>query len=90
MIAAVHRTKKLQTTANQFIVNLAVCDLLLVTLILPFNIYTYLVDGWFLDMRLCKAVGFLGYSLAGEYNHLVVATGMLDHLIWHYCLQVQP
>ena len=63
---AVRMTKKLQVVSNVFVVNLSVCDLLFVTIILPFNIYTYITDGWDLPIELCKTIGFLGYTLTGE------------------------
>ncbi|KAK7476311.1 hypothetical protein BaRGS_00032429 [Batillaria attramentaria] len=65
VILAVRTTKKLQIVSNAFVVNLSVCDLLFVTIVLPFNIYTYLSDGWTLPVLLCKFVGFLGYTLTG-------------------------
>lgn len=64
-ILAVRTTRKLQVVSNAFVVNLSVCDLLFVTIVLPFNIYTYLADGWNLPVPLCKFVGFLGYTLTG-------------------------
>ncbi|XP_076469102.1 G-protein coupled receptor moody-like [Babylonia areolata] len=65
VIIAVRTTKKLQTASNAFVVNLSVCDLVFVIIILPFNIYTYLADGWNLPILLCKIIGFLGYTLTG-------------------------
>ena len=65
VILAVRTTRKLQIVSNAFVVNLSVCDLLFVTVILPFNIYTYLTDGWDLPEALCKLIGFLGYTLTG-------------------------
>ena len=66
VILAVRTTRKLQIVSNAFVVNLSVCDLLFVTVILPFNIYTYLTDGWDLPEALCKLIGFLGYTLTGS------------------------
>ncbi|XP_050411878.1 G-protein coupled receptor moody [Patella vulgata] len=65
VILAVKTNKKLQSESNKFVVNLSVCDLLFVTMVLPFNIYTYIEDDWFLDHILCKFIGFLGYTLTG-------------------------
>ncbi|KAL3853529.1 hypothetical protein ACJMK2_017064 [Sinanodonta woodiana] len=65
VIIAVKTRRKLRTESNVFVVNLSICDLLFVTCVLPFNIYTYLLDGWFLSDRLCKFIGFLGYTLTG-------------------------
>ena len=65
VILAVRMTRKLQIVSNAFVVNLSVCDLLFVTVILPFNIYTYLTDGWDMPYGLCKTLGFLGYTLTG-------------------------
>jgi hypothetical protein len=67
VILAVRKIKKLQTVSNIFIVNLSVCDLLSVGCVLPFNMYTYIVDGWYIAIPLCKFVGFLGYTLTGKY-----------------------
>ncbi|KAL3853530.1 hypothetical protein ACJMK2_017067 [Sinanodonta woodiana] len=65
VITVVKTTRKLQTASNIFVVNLSMCDLLYVTCVLPFNIYTYLQNGWFLSEHLCKFTGFLGYTLTG-------------------------
>ncbi|KAL8563495.1 hypothetical protein ACOMHN_066162 [Nucella lapillus] len=65
VILAVRTTKKLQTASNAFVVNLSVCDLVFVIIILPFNMYTYLTDGWDLPHILCRIIGFLGYTLTG-------------------------
>ena len=70
VILAVKTSDKLKNVSNAFVVNLSVCDLLFVTAVLPFNLYSYAVDGWYLDDRLCKFVGFLGYTLTG--NHIFV------------------
>ena len=67
-ILAVLTTRKLQTVSNAFVVNLSVCDLLFVSVILPVNIYTYLTEAWHLPPLLCKAIGFLGYTLTGQYR----------------------
>ncbi|XP_067684368.1 G-protein coupled receptor moody-like [Haliotis asinina] len=64
-ILAVKITRKLQTVSNMFVVNLSVCDLMFVLFVLPFNIYTYIADGWYIDTNLCKFVGILGYTLTG-------------------------
>ncbi|XP_071171087.1 G-protein coupled receptor moody-like [Mytilus edulis] len=65
VILAIKKEKKLQTVSNVFVMNLAVCDLLLLGCILPFNIYTYISDGWYITSTLCKLVGFWGYTLTG-------------------------
>ncbi|KAK3610621.1 hypothetical protein CHS0354_009080 [Potamilus streckersoni] len=65
VIIVVKTKRKLQTESNIFVVNLSMCDLLYVTCVLPFNIYTYLENGWFLSEHLCKFTGFLGYTLTG-------------------------
>ncbi|CAL1536590.1 unnamed protein product [Lymnaea stagnalis] len=62
---AVLQTKKLQTVSNLFVANLSVCDLLFVTVVLPVNMYTYLMEGWQLNDYICKFIGFLGYTLTG-------------------------
>ena len=36
VILAVRTTRKLQTVSNAFVVNLSVCDLLFVTIVLPY------------------------------------------------------
>ncbi|XP_046329816.2 G-protein coupled receptor moody-like [Haliotis rufescens] len=64
-VLAVKTTRRLQTVSNMFVVNLSVCDLMFVFLVLPFNIYTYIADGWYIDANLCKFVGILGYTLTG-------------------------
>ncbi|XP_046558931.1 LOW QUALITY PROTEIN: G-protein coupled receptor moody-like [Haliotis rubra] len=64
-ILAVKTTRKLQTVSNMFVVNLSVCDLMFLLFVLPFNIYTYIADGWYIDTNLCKFVGILGYTLTG-------------------------
>ncbi|XP_052090650.1 G-protein coupled receptor moody-like [Mytilus californianus] len=65
VILAIKKKKKLQTISNVFVMNLAVCDLLLLGCVLPFNIYTYISDGWYTTSTLCKLVGFWGYTLTG-------------------------
>lgn len=65
VLLAVRKVKKLQTVSNMFVMNLSVCDLLSVLCVLPFNIYTYIADGWFIATSLCKIIGFLGYTLTG-------------------------
>ncbi|XP_063432453.1 G-protein coupled receptor moody-like [Mytilus trossulus] len=65
VILAIKKEKKLQTVSNVFVMNLAVCDLLLLGCVLPFNIYTYISDGWYITSTLCKLVGFWGYTLTG-------------------------
>ncbi|CAC5401058.1 unnamed protein product [Mytilus coruscus] len=65
VLIAVRKVKKLQTVSNIFVLNLSVCDLLIVVCVLPFNIYTYIADGWFIATSLCKSIGFLGYTLSG-------------------------
>lgn len=65
VLLAVKKIKKLQTVSNIFVMNLSVCDLLFVGCVLPFNIYTYMADGWFIDSSMCKFVGFMGYTLTG-------------------------
>ncbi|XP_052090654.1 G-protein coupled receptor moody-like [Mytilus californianus] len=65
VLLAVRKVKKLQTVSNIFVLNLSVCDLLIVVCVLPFNIYTYIADGWFTATYLCKFIGFLGYTLSG-------------------------
>ncbi|XP_076091405.1 G-protein coupled receptor moody-like [Mytilus galloprovincialis] len=65
VILAIKKEKKLQTISNVFVMNLAVCDLLLLGCVLPFNIYTYISDGWYITSTLCKLVGFWGYTLTG-------------------------
>ena len=68
VILAVKNIKKLQTVSNVFVVNLSVCDLLFVGCVLPFNIYTYIADGWFITPPLCKFIGFMGYTLTGKFS----------------------
>ncbi|GFN93467.1 G-protein coupled receptor moody [Plakobranchus ocellatus] len=65
VILAVSQTKKLQTASNLFVANLSLCDLLFVSLVLPVNMYTYLEGGWKFHINICRAVGFLGYTLTG-------------------------
>lgn len=67
VLLAVRKIKKLQTVSNIFVMNLSVCDLLFVGCVLPFNVYTYISDGWFIATSLCKFVGFIGYTLTGNY-----------------------
>ncbi|KAM8841744.1 neuropeptide Y receptor type 2 [Synchiropus picturatus] len=53
VIYVVHTFKKLQTVTNFFIVNLAVSDLLVNTLCLPFTLVYTLYDEWMFGQVLC-------------------------------------
>lgn len=72
VIIAVKTTRILKITSNIFVVNLSICDLTFVIGVLPFNIYTYINDGWYLGDELCLFVGFLGYTLTGKFIQLHV------------------
>ena len=67
LVLAVCLVQTMRDVTNLFVVNLSVCDLLFVTAVLPFNIYTYITQDWSLDDWLCQAIGFLGYALTGAY-----------------------
>ncbi|XP_069141418.1 G-protein coupled receptor moody-like [Argopecten irradians] len=88
VIIAVKSTKKLQTVSNYFIINLSISDLVFVTCVLPFNIYTFITDGWYLEETLCKFIGFMGYTLTGTtimtvvliaYNRYKLVTDMMGY-----------
>ena len=66
VFAAIKRNKKLQTISNYFVISLSASDLVFLSCVLPFNIYTFIVDGWFMDASLCKCIGILGYTLTGN------------------------
>ncbi|CAH1784860.1 unnamed protein product [Owenia fusiformis] len=65
VLIAFKTSKKLQTISNVFVLNLSICDLVFTLGVLPFSMYTYTMDGWYLTGNLCKFIGFLGYTLTG-------------------------
>ncbi|XP_060079202.1 G-protein coupled receptor moody-like [Ylistrum balloti] len=88
VIVVVKTTKKLQTVSNYFIINLSISDLIFVCCVLPFNIYTFITDGWYMEETLCKFIGFMGYMLTGTtiitvvliaYNRYKLVTDMMGY-----------
>ncbi|XP_074646121.1 G-protein coupled receptor moody-like [Tubulanus polymorphus] len=64
VITAFHKCKTLRTPSNLFLLNLAVCDLLTVSL-LPFTMYTFIANQWQFDGWICKFVAFVTSMLPG-------------------------
>ncbi|ELU11554.1 hypothetical protein CAPTEDRAFT_141862 [Capitella teleta] len=52
------RNKHMRTVTNSFLVNLAVCDLLVVCLCMPFSVAMKAYDNWIYGNTLCKLVNF--------------------------------
>ena len=52
------RNKHMRTVTNSFLVNLAVCDLLVVCLCMPFSVAMEAYDNWIYGNVMCKLVNF--------------------------------
>ena len=83
-MAAVATTRELRTNMNAYIVNLAVCDFLLLALVLPFNLYTQIMNGWQLNDWLCTFIGFLGYTLTGKISLRVLK---IFYQVHRFCIK---
>ena len=66
IMVVVFRNKRMQTTTNFYIVNLAVADLLVATVCSWVHLVNDLVDGWVLGLVFCKLNSFL----QGETPHV--------------------
>ncbi|XP_072014915.1 melatonin receptor type 1B-A-like [Amphiura filiformis] len=67
VIAAVSAHKKLRSVHNVFVVNLAIADLFVISLVIPFAVVGALDKGSFLQQHdsLCEIIGFLVVSCCG-------------------------
>ena len=67
------RNRKMQTVTNSFLVNLAVCDLMVVVICMPFSVATETYTNWIYGDALCKIVNFCqGISLVASVLTLAV------------------
>ena len=61
------RNRKMQTVTNSFLVNLAVCDLMVVVICMPFSVAYETYTNWIYGKSLCKIVSFCqGLSLVAS------------------------
>ncbi|XP_076438266.1 LOW QUALITY PROTEIN: dopamine D2-like receptor [Babylonia areolata] len=55
VVMAVVREKSLKTVTNYFICSLAVADIMVAVVVMPFAVYVEVVEGWWLSDLLCDA-----------------------------------
>ncbi|XP_037923951.1 neuropeptide SIFamide receptor-like [Hermetia illucens] len=72
VVIVITRTSKMRSLTNQFIANLAVADLLVNILCLPFTLVANLYPAWILGVFFCKTVSYLqGVSVSASVNTLM-------------------
>lgn len=58
----VWKNKMLKSVTNFFLVNLAVSDLMVITICLPATLVHDILETWFLDLLMCKFVSYMQVS----------------------------
>ena len=67
------RNRKMRTVTNSFLVNLAVCDLMVVCVCMPFSVAVEIYSSWIYGNILCKLVNFAqGMSVSTSIMTLTV------------------
>ena len=67
------RNRKMQTVTNSFLVNLAICDLMVVCICMPFSVAYETYTNWIYGKYICKIVSFCqGISLVASVLTLFV------------------
>ena len=61
----IHRSKRLQSTTNYFVISLSITDIIYTVLIVPFQVTELVQNGWFISLAMCRIVRFLQYWLPG-------------------------
>ena len=61
----IHRSRRLQSTTNYFVVSLAAADLVLAALCMPFILGRVISGQWVFGKLMCKLVRFLQYLVPG-------------------------
>lgn len=70
----VHRSRRLQSTTNCFVVSLAVADLVLVVLAMPFVFGQAVSRRWVFAPFMCRFVRFVQFLVPGAVSFVFVAT----------------
>lgn len=63
IILTIIKNKKLRVMMNVFVASLAFIDLLIISCLLPFNLYTVLTNGEYVSKTLCKINGIMVHVL---------------------------
>ena len=67
------KNRKMRTVTNSFLVNLAVCDLMVVCMCMPFSVALEIYDNWIYGDAMCKIVTFVqGLSVISSILTLTV------------------
>lgn len=64
----VWRNKMLKSVTNFFLVNLAVSDVMVITICLPATLVHDILETWFLDLLMCKFVSYMQVSPSTYYD----------------------
>ena len=62
VIVVILRNSHMRTTVNIILLNLAICDVLFVSVCVPFVTYHYVADTWLLGNAICKMFQFFFYT----------------------------
>ncbi len=67
------KNRKMRTVTNSFLVNLAVCDLMVVCICMPFSVAVAIYENWIYGDTMCKMVSFCqGLSVSASILTLAV------------------
>ncbi|XP_003729168.3 probable G-protein coupled receptor 19 [Strongylocentrotus purpuratus] len=76
VVTVVQRSRRLQSTTNYFVISLAIVDLVMSVLCMPFMIGLIIADEWVYGVFICKLVRFLQYMKPGATVYVLIAIGV--------------
>ncbi|XP_072034900.1 probable G-protein coupled receptor 19 [Amphiura filiformis] len=76
VILVVHRSRRLQSTTNYFVVSLSFADLCMALLCMPFILGRVVAHQWLFGVFICKLVRFLQYMAPGATVYVLLAIGV--------------
>ncbi|XP_041471459.1 probable G-protein coupled receptor 19 [Lytechinus variegatus] len=76
VVTVVQRSRRLQSTTNYFVISLAIVDLVMSILCMPFMIGLIIADEWVFGLFICKLVRFLQYMKPGATVYVLIAIGV--------------
>ena len=76
VILVVHRSRRLQSTTNYFVVSLSFADLCMALLCMPFILGRVVAQEWLFGEFICKFVRFLQYMAPGATVYVLLAIGV--------------
>lgn len=76
VILVVHRSRRLQSTTNYFVVSLSFADLCMAVLCMPFILGRVVAGEWLFGEFICKFIRFLQYMAPGATVYVLLAIGV--------------